>query len=214
MIHQRKMADVVEQLKSLADEAAIRSIPKLLRTAAAEGIKATRKQAVEALEQRVQAQILHPPARSTAKVFSESPQSRYAADLIDFAVNTNRPGGYAYILVLMQVWSRRLWAVPMKTKTWEETNKAMKRLISETEPMPSVEDTKTHDLLTDAGLEFSRIDTIMPEGWVVRMKDPLDRQGIASLDKAIQTLKVTFGGPHRREGWRLDDASESSSGFI
>jgi hypothetical protein len=95
------MTDTVTRLKELADEAGIRSIPRLLRTASAEGIKATRKQAQEALEQRVQSQVLHPPPRSAAKVYSESPSSRYAADLIDFSQNTARPGGYAYILVVM-----------------------------------------------------------------------------------------------------------------
>ena len=40
--------DVVQQLKTIAKEAAIRSIPKLLKTAASEGLKATKKQAEEA----------------------------------------------------------------------------------------------------------------------------------------------------------------------
>lgn len=184
--------DIAQTLRLLADDAGIRSVPRLLKTAAAEGIKATRRQAEEALRKRVQAQILHPPPRSTAKVTSEGPNSRYAADLIDFSQNTARPGGHAYILVLMQVWSRRLWATPLKNKTWHETNKGMKKLISEATPPPSADD-DTHDLLTDAGLEFSRVELAMPsESWVVRTKDPLDRQGIASLDKAIQTFKTTL----------------------
>ena len=87
--------DTVALLSSLANEAGIRSIPRLLKTAAAEGITATKKQAEEALRKRFQAQVLHPPPRSTAKVYSESPSSRYAADLIDFSQNTARPGGNA-----------------------------------------------------------------------------------------------------------------------
>ena len=100
--------DIIEQLRALANEAAIRSVPKLLKTAASEGLKATKKQAEEALAERVPAQVLKPPPRSSGKVFSESPQSRWACDLIDFSQNTSRPGGKAYILVLMQVWSRKL----------------------------------------------------------------------------------------------------------
>ena len=34
--------DVVEQLRTLAKDAAIRSVPKLLKTAAGEGIRATK----------------------------------------------------------------------------------------------------------------------------------------------------------------------------
>ena len=61
--------DIVEQLRTLASEAAIRSVPKLLKTAAGEGLKATRKQAEEALQERVPRQVLAPPPRSNGKVF-------------------------------------------------------------------------------------------------------------------------------------------------
>jgi hypothetical protein len=86
------------------------------------------------------------------------------------------------------------------------TNKGMKKLISEATPPPSA-DHNAHDLLTDAGLEFSRVELAMPsDSWVVRTKDPFDRQGIASLDKAIQTFKVTLedlvtGQPIYRRLW-------------
>ena len=181
-------AEVLQRLRQLASEAAIRSAPKLLKTAQAEGLKVTLALARDALEKRVQAQVLAPPPRSGGKVYSEYPESKYAADLIDFSQNTNRPGGYRYILVLMQVWSRKLWATAMKDKTWEETGRAMRELLDEAEPSEE----QTHELLHDAGLEFSRIERELPEGWVNRTKDPLDRQGLASLDKAIQTLKTNL----------------------
>ena len=72
------MADLAEHLRTLAKEAAIRSVPKLLKTAASEGLKVTRKQAEEALQERVPRQVLAPPPRSSGKVFAESPESRYA----------------------------------------------------------------------------------------------------------------------------------------
>ena len=142
--------DIVEQLRNLASEAAIRSVPKLLQTASSEGLRATRKQAEEALQERVPKQVLAPPPRSGGHVYSESPQSRYACDLIDFSQNTADPG---YVLVLMQTWSRKLWTAPMKEKTAEQTNAAMKTLLDEAKP----KDGQTHDLLHDAGAEFSQI---------------------------------------------------------
>ena len=189
--------DIIEQLRTLAREGTIRSVPKLLLTAKAEGITATKKQAEEALAQRVQAQVLHPPPRSTGKAFAESPQSRYAIDLVDFSQNTSRPG---YVLVMMQTWSRRIWATAMKDKTAEETNRAMKVLLGEAKP----EATQTHDLLHDAGQEFAKISTILPENWVSRVKDPLDRQGIATLDKGMQELKKSMEDliEEHGGGWR------------
>ena len=189
--------DLAEQLRTLAKEAAIRSVPKLLKTAASEGLKVTRKQAEEALEERVPRQVLAPPPRSNGKVFSESPESRYACDLIDFSQNTSNPG---YILVLCQTWSRRLWCAPMQEKTAEQTNAAMKTLLDEAKPKTD----QTHVLLHDAGQEFSQLSRALPGNWVSTVKDPLDRQGIASLDKAIQTLKQNLEDRIEEDGgdWR------------
>ena len=189
--------DPVEQLRALASEAAIRSVPKLLKTALGEGIPATRKQAEEALKERVPAQVLHPPPRSSGKVAAESPESRYACDLIDFSQNTADPG---YILVLMQTWSRKLWCAPMRDKTAQQTNEAMRQLLQEAQPKPN----QTHVLLHDAGQEFSQIAGVLPGNWVSTVKDPLDRQGIASLDKAIQTLKSNLEDIIEEKGgdWR------------
>ena len=150
--------DIVQQLRTLASEAAIRSVPKLLKTAAGEGIHATRKQCEEALQERIPRQVLAPPPRSTAHVFSESPESRYACDLIDFSQNTADPG---YVLVLCQTWSRRLWCAPMKEKTAAETNAAMRILLDEAKP----KDNQTHVLLHDAGQEFSHLSNMLPQNY-------------------------------------------------
>ena len=171
-----------DQLRALAKEAAIRSVPKLLQTAASEGIKATRKQAEEALAESVPRQVLRPPPRSNGKAYTESPQSRYSCDLIDFSQNTAKPG---YICVLMQTWSRKIWAAPQDDKTPTQTNIALQKLLEEANPKPNL----THDLIHDAGMEWSRVRDILPENWVERAKDPLDTNGIATLDKGIQSLK-------------------------
>ena len=85
--------DLATQLRDIAKHAAIRSVPKLLKTAAGEGIKATKKQAAEALKESVPAQVLAPgpTQRAQGKAFSESPESRYSIDLVDFAVNAAKP---------------------------------------------------------------------------------------------------------------------------
>ena len=173
---------MADQLRALAREAAIRSVPKLLQTAASEGIKATRKQAEEALAESVPRQVLHPPPRSNGKAYSESPESRYSCDLIDFSQNTAKPG---YICVMMQTWSRKIWAAPQDDKTPAQTNTALQKLLEEASPKPN----HTHDLIHDAGMEWNRVREILPENWVERAKDPLDTNGIATLDKGIQSLK-------------------------
>ena len=191
--------DIVDILRALAKEASIRSVPRLLKTAASEGLKATKKQAEEALQERVPAQVLAPgpTQRAQGKAFSESPESRYTIDLIDFAVNTSKPG---YILVLMQTFSRRIWAVAMKDKTAQETNGALETLLKEANPRTD----QTHDLFHDAGQEFSQIRKVLGDNWVSRTKDPLDRNGLATLDRGIMELKKNLEDVIEEEGgdWR------------
>ena len=189
--------DISQQLRTLAREATIRSAPKLLKTARGEGLIVTRKQAEEALKERVPAQVLAPPPRSTGKAFAESPESRYAIDLIDFIQNTSRPG---YILMMMQTWSRRIWATAMKDKTAEEANRAMQVLLDEAKPKAD----QTHDLLHDAGQEFSKISTILPPNFVSRVGDPLDKNKMSTLDRGMQSLKKSLEDIIEEQGgtWR------------
>ena len=88
----------------------------------------------------------------------------------------------------------------MKEKTAAETNAAMRTLLDEAKP----KDNQTHVLLHDAGQEFSHLSNMLPQNWVATVKDPLDRQGIASLDKAMQTLKSNLEDRIEEQGgdWR------------
>ena len=73
----------------------------------------------------------------------------------------------------------------MKDKTAAETNKALRILLDEAKPR----DDQTHDLFHDAGKEFSQIGQVLGKNWVSRAKDPLDRNGLATLDRGIQEVK-------------------------
>jgi len=191
--------EIVSQLQALAKQAAIRSVPRLLRTAAAEGLKASKRQAERALRLRVPAQLLRPGpmARNQGRAWSESPEARYSCDLIDFSQNTAKPG---YILVLMQTWSRKLWATVLEDKTVQQTNAGMQRLIQQAK----AKDADTHDLVHDAGKEFAQLHKILPENWVDRIKHPLDRNGLATLDRGIMELKKNLEDIIEEDGgdWR------------
>ena len=81
-----------------------------------------------------------------------------------------------------------MWAKAISDKTAEVCANAMKVLLREADLQPSV----THDLIHDAGKEWSLLHSVLPSGIVQRTKDPLDSNGIASLDKGIQSLKQTL----------------------
>lgn len=81
--------------------------------------------------------------KSSRQIYSNIPDSIFQADLIDFS---NRPyRGFNYILNVCDIYSRYLWAFPLKTKTIEEVKQKLFPLLQER--LPSV-------IQTDNGAEF------------------------------------------------------------
>jgi hypothetical protein len=106
---------------------------------------------------------------------------RWMADLADL---TAQPSGeFQYILVVMNVFSKELWARPLTTKTPAAVTAAFKEILQSEKP-PSRLD-------TDLGSEFTGPFTqLMEEKDIFHtIKDPQDANGLAPLDRATQTLK-------------------------
>jgi hypothetical protein len=106
---------------------------------------------------------------------------RWMADLADL---TAQPSGkFQYILVVLNVFSKQLWARPLQSKTPTVVTEAFKEIL-EGEQSPSRLD-------TDSGSEFTGpFQQLLEEKdiWHV-VKDPQDVNALAPLDRAIQTLK-------------------------
>ena len=109
---------------------------------------------------------------------------RWMADLADL---TAQPSGeFQYILVVLNVFSKQLWARALQSKTPGAVTKAFKEILQGQEP-PSRLD-------TDSGSEFTGPFAQLLEEkdiWHV-VKDPQDTNGLAPLDRAIQTLKQSM----------------------
>jgi transposase InsO family protein len=73
------------------------------------------------------------------------PGQQYQADLIDIQGHKRLNEGHKYILTVIDVFSKRAWAEPLKTKTGVEVAKALDRVLLDAAP-------KT--LQTDKGKEF------------------------------------------------------------
>lgn len=72
----------------------------------------------------------------------------FQADLIEMIPFANQNRGYRYILMVIDVFSKRAWAKPLKNKTGKEVTKAMETIFKENSyHIPS-------NLHTDEGKEF------------------------------------------------------------
>ena len=111
---------------------------------------------------------------------------RWMADLADLTAQPSSGGGdppYQYILVVFNVFSKELWARPLRTKTAEVVTQAFKEILLGEHP-PSRLD-------TDAGLEFTGpFVKLLEEKRILHVvKDREDANASAPIDRVIGTLK-------------------------
>ena len=183
------MADRIENLKQLAAEYSIRSAEKLRKQALLEGTKVTRREAEEALKFDLAKQVFAPKPRSLGKSAAEGPNDRLQFDLIDFSNNTKKDNPNRFALVGIDVFTREMSAVPLKTKRPQEVNVAFRRAA-----VDLVGDETNYVVTTDQGPEFAQLSQAMPDDAVYRQKDVQDRNAISVLDRNMQGLKIGLAG--------------------
>lgn len=80
---------------------------------------------------------LHKPIKRNfpkRRVFSPSVDSIWAGDLVDMQSFSRQNKGYKYILMIIDVFSKYGWAVPLKSKTGINVANALKKLFKERIP--------------------------------------------------------------------------------
>ena len=192
--------DRIENLKALADEYNIKSAAKLRAQALTEGVNVTLREAAEALKTDL-ARVFAPKPRSLGKSAAEGPNDRLQFDLIDYSQNTKKGNPNRYALVGVDVFTRELAAVPLRSKTPGEVNEAVRKSVREL-----AGDKKDFVVTTDQGAEFSKIEDALPEEAVHRQKTPADKNAIAVLDRNMQSLKIDLASKIAKKGgdWSVE----------
>lgn len=91
---------------------------------------------------------LHKPARINFKrrhVIVKGLNDLYQADLVEMIPFARSNKGFRYILMVINAFSKYLWAIPVKRKTAEDVTKAMQTILVQSTPT---------NLQTDDGKEF------------------------------------------------------------
>jgi hypothetical protein len=106
---------------------------------------------------------------------------RWMADLADLTAQPS--GDFQYILVVLNVFSKQLWARALTTKTPEATTAAFREILQGKEPPTRLD--------TDSGGEFTGpFQKLLEEEDIFHVvKDPQDVNALAPLDRAVQSLK-------------------------
>ena len=186
------MAATLARLKDLHEKVGDVDVDKLLRAAKKDGLKVTRDLVKDYLSTDAPAQIFRKLPESKGKTGAEAQGFRLQADLIDYKTRKATWNGtkYSVVLVIMDVASRRVWALPAKTKAPQHIGPVLYRMIRTIKNAPGMEQ-GLGVITTDQGAEFSgaSANVLENEGITHRIKDPQDPNAISTLDRAIQTIK-------------------------
>ena len=93
---------------------------------------------------------LHKPAKrkfEKRQVFAKNVDDIWAADLVDMQYYSRSNAGFKYILMVIDVFSKYGWAIPLKNKTGAEMVRAFRELLGSGQAPPKF-------LWTDKGREF------------------------------------------------------------
>lgn len=123
------------------------------------------------------------------RVIARFPNELWMADLIEYNKRTKRfNGGHNFILIVIDCFSKRVWARPLKSKSGPETSQAFESILSQLDHFPI-------NICTDAGKEFFNYDCskIFEAYGINHYAVPSKSKFKASVvERVIRTIKSRF----------------------
>ena len=177
------MADLREEIRAVAKELSYPSAPKLRAALVRRGIRASLEEVRDYTRGLVSRQVFQRVPTTFGKILAYRPNERWAADLIDFTASPD--GDFRHVLVVQDLFTRKLYTAPLKKNDPEEVLRAFRGFVRQAGEEP-------RRLDTDAGPEFTKgfaayVEEVLDIPQIV--KDPADANALATLDRAIMTLK-------------------------
>jgi len=181
------------------------------------GLNVTREQARQFKMRRGERQIFTAPKPSEGKVVAEDTNSRYQADLLDMKSSADvGERSKKNVLVIVNVFTREIWARAIKDKSAVNTAKALRSILDDFDVNLSGRGSSLIQPLvmtTDGGAEFTAdfAEELKDRKIAHRLKD--GKNSIAVVDRAVGSLKLTLAKmmATRSGSWQvmLQDAVEA-----
>ena len=178
----------MEQLQELAKELGYPGVEKLWRAAERRNLPLKRAQVAAFVQTQGQRQVFAPRPKYDGKIVATTINDRWAADLIDYTARPSKNKDsseepFQYILIVQDVFSRKISAEPLRSKTTEAVEPAFDRIVRSAGA--------PRELDTDNGLEFRgnfekylEIEQIEHD-----ISDSRNKNARGALDAAIRTFK-------------------------
>ena len=107
----------LERLQKLFEEAGKPGAARFRTFARQKGENITQQEAQEFVGRQSERQVFGQPLRSDGAIASTREDVRWMADTIDFSKRAKQKSGAQYILTVIDVFSRKLYAEPQENKT-------------------------------------------------------------------------------------------------
>lgn len=179
----------MEALKELAKELGYPSGEKLWQAAQRRQLDVAKPQVLNFVRSQGQRQVLALRPKYEGKIVATKINDRWAADLIDYTAKPSlgkdaSKEPYQYILIVQDVFSRKMWAVALRIKTTEVVQQAFEHIVRSGAGTP-------RELDTDNGLEFRGLfeQYLQEENIEHVVADPRNKNARGILDAAIRTFK-------------------------
>jgi hypothetical protein len=183
----------MEEIQHVFEELNYPSAPILKRALTSRGIPFSAKD-VEALTKgEAVRQVQAPLPASKGKIAADKLNDLWFADLIDLTAAPSAGKTHAYILVVQDVFSRKIYAEALKTKTPPEVLAAFERILRDAGSKPN-------ELTTDRGGEFGAGFKRFLESEGIKVSVKTSMRQISTIDVAIGSLKRALVRDTRKAG--------------
>jgi transposase InsO family protein len=159
------------------------SAGKLYEIAKREGIKTTHKQIKEFLSKQHVSQVFRKDKPKKGFIVAFSPEERVQMDLIDVSKFSQKNKGFSWILLIVDIFTRKVITYLLKKKDIESIEDALMEYFDEHHP-----DVVTSD--NESAFKSKIIQKLMLEYDVQHsMVDVGDHKALGVIDRAVQTIK-------------------------
>ena len=182
----------MERIREIFEELNFPGAERLKKALKNRGIPFTKEQVNELTKGESVRQVQQAALPLTGKVASHYENYEWQADLIDWTTASSNIKGERFILVVQDVFSRKIWAEAMMTKQPAEVQRAFKRIIDRANVL-----LPPNRLTTDAGGEFADVKKYMERNRrTYRVRKSL--RSLATIDNAIGLLKKALARDLRK----------------
>ena len=192
-----------ERIREISEELNNPSADKLYRVLQSRGVNVSRKEVEKYAKGQTVRQVQAPTYDYKGKIAARELNDRWFADLIDLTAAPSDGGkptsllptkeGEKYVLVVQDVFSRKLYTRALLNKRPETVADAFKEILREAKTKPK---SVTSDQGAEFGPPFAKV--LKDEGIESYQKRPEDKNAIATIDTAIGNLKKAMARDARK----------------